>query len=136
MAIVSLSQTATITNRRPIETFKTANTYRRDRIVSRARINADRSKTTTHLRPVSPTREFRVRASDDDILRRRVSISRCVRRRNLRAAITFRSVLESGENIAQAETFAHAELDSHGIARVTENSRVQSLVAAIVVVAA
>jgi hypothetical protein len=38
--------------------------------------------------------------------------------------------------MAQAETFAHAELNGHRIARLTENSRVQSLVATIVVVAA
>jgi hypothetical protein len=53
----------------------------------------------------------------------------------LRAAITFGSVLESSVDVAQPETFAHAELDGHRIARVREDSRVQSFVASIVVVA-
>ena len=111
--------------KRPPKSLETVNTYRRrDRIVSRARINSNRSKATTHLRPIPPTREFRVRASNDNVLRRRVSIRRGVRRRNLRAAIALGSVLESSKDIAQAETFADAELNCHCIARVTEDSRV------------
>jgi hypothetical protein len=58
-----------------------------------------------------------------------------MRRRNLRAAVTLGSVLESSEDIAQPETFAHAKLDGHDIARVTEDSRIQSFDAPIVVVA-
>ena len=121
----------------PVDSLKTTNTYRRrDRIVSRARINTNRSKATTHLRPVSPTREFRVRAGNDDVLRRRISIGWCVRRRDLRAAITFGSVLKSSEDVAQPEALAHTELNGHRIARFTEHSRVQSFVASIIVVAA
>lgn len=121
----------------PVDSLKTTNTYRRrDRIVSRARINTNRSKATTHLRPVSPTREFRVRAGNDDVLRRRISIGWRVRRRNLRAAITLGSVLKSSEDVAQPEALAHTEFDGHRIARFTEHSRVQSFVASIIVVAA
>lgn len=136
MAVRSLSTIATTTIKRPFESLRTVSTYRRDRIVSRARINPNRSKATTHLRSISPTREFRVRAGNDNVLRRRVSISWCVRQRYFRTAIALGSVLETGENEPQTETFAHTELDSHCIARVTEDARVQSFIAAIVVVAA
>lgn len=56
-------------------------------------------------------------------------------RRNLRAAVTLRSVLESGEDVAQPETFAHAKLDGHDIARVRKDARIQSLDASVIVVA-
>lgn len=120
----------------PTASFQTISTYRRrDRIVSRARIDANRSKTATHLRSVSPTREFRVRAGNYNVRRRRISISQCVRRRDFRAAIALGSVLESSVDIAQPETFAHAELDGHRIARVTEDARVKSFAGSIVIVA-
>lgn len=120
----------------PLDPLKMDNTYRRsDRIISRARINPNSSKATTHLRFVPLTRELRVRACNDDILRRRVSINQSVRRRDRRAAIALGSILESSEDIAQPETFAHAQLDGHRIARVTEDSRIQSFDASIIIVA-
>ena len=118
-----------------IECFKTVSTYRcSDRIISRARINANRSKTTTHLGPISPTRELRVRTGNDNVGRRRISISQCVRRRNFRATIALGSILDSSVDIAQLETFAHAELDGHRIARVAEDSRIQRFAGSIVIV--
>ena len=135
MAITSRN-TIIALKERPLNASRTVNTYRRrDRIISRTRVNANRSKATTHLRPVSSAGEFGIRAGNDDVLSGSISIHRAMWRCNSRATITLSSVLESSEKEAQPETLAYAELDGHHIARVTEDARVQSFVAPVIVVA-
>lgn len=81
-------------------------TYRgSDGQISRAVINTNSGIATTHLIPVSSTRELRVLASDDNVVDRSVAIGDLMRRRlQSRAAITFRSVLKTSvhETVCQA----------------------------------
>ena len=52
---------------------------------------------------------------------------------NSRSAVAFRSIFQSGIQVAQSEAFSDAQLKRHGVTFIGKNSRVESFVLHIIV---